>query len=71
MDGYLDGKPLSAKLWRTAAVPTLVRKYRESACDLRWHIGADQIAPRFATSTNKGIEQTKNLKQVGIQEIRS
>ncbi|EJQ92768.1 alpha/beta fold hydrolase [Bacillus cereus] len=62
MDGYMDGKPLPAKLWSTVTMPTLVLEGTESPAGLR--NGAKALAnvlPNAQLLSKKGLGHTKKL----------
>ncbi|MCR8636644.1 alpha/beta fold hydrolase [Paenibacillus radicis (ex Xue et al. 2023)] len=62
LDGFLEGKPLPAKLWSTVTVPTLVLEGTESPTALRH--GAQALAnvlPNAQLLSKKGLGHTKKL----------
>jgi pimeloyl-ACP methyl ester carboxylesterase len=62
LDGFMDGKPLPAKLWSTVTIPTLVLEGTESPPALRH--GAQALAkvlPNAQLLSKKGLGHTKKL----------
>ncbi|MBY6035988.1 alpha/beta hydrolase [Fictibacillus nanhaiensis] len=62
LDGYMDGKPLPAKLWSSVTMPTLVLEGIESPTGLRH--GAQELAkvlPNAKLLSKKGLGHTKKL----------
>ncbi|MDF2663915.1 MAG: hydrolase [Paenibacillus sp.] len=62
LDGYMDGKPLPARLWSTVTVSTLVLEGTESPAVLRH--GAKALAdvlPDARLLSKKGLGHTKKL----------
>ncbi|OXM14474.1 alpha/beta fold hydrolase [Paenibacillus herberti] len=62
LDGYMDGKPLSASEWSRVIIPTLVIEGTESPSSLRH--GAQALArvlPNAKLRSGKGLGHTKKL----------
>nr|BCJ78246.1 hydrolase [Niallia circulans] len=62
LDGYMEGKPLPAELWRSVTQPTLVLEGTESPPGLRH--GAQALAqalPNAKLLSKKGLGHTKKL----------
>ena len=62
LDGFMDGKPLPAKLWSEVTMPTLVLEGTESPAALRR--GAHALAgvlPNARLMSKKGLGHTKKL----------
>ncbi|WP_152396028.1 alpha/beta fold hydrolase [Paenibacillus guangzhouensis] len=62
LNGYMDGKPLPADLWRTAVMPTIILEGTESPIQLR--NGAKALAgvlPNAQLRSKKGLGHTKKL----------
>jgi pimeloyl-ACP methyl ester carboxylesterase len=62
LDGYMDGRPLSAESWSTVTMPTLVLEGTESPIGLRH--GAQALAnvlPSARLMSKKGLGHTKKL----------
>jgi len=62
LDGFMDGRPLRAKLWSTVIAPTLVLEGTESPASLRR--GSQAIAnvlPNAQLLSKKGLGHTKKL----------
>ncbi|WP_339203857.1 alpha/beta hydrolase [Paenibacillus sp. FSL K6-3182] len=62
LDGFMDGKPLPAKLWSTVTMPTLVIEGTESPASLRRGAQATAKAlPHAQLVSKKGLGHTKKL----------
>lgn len=62
LDGYMDGKPLPASLWRTVTMQTLVLEGTESPASLRHGAQAlVKVLPNAQLMSKKGLGHTKKL----------
>ncbi|WP_028778233.1 alpha/beta fold hydrolase [Shimazuella kribbensis] len=62
MDGYMDGKPLSANTWSSVTMPTLVLEGTKSPVRLRHGAQAiTDVLPNAKLVSKKGFDHTKKL----------